>query len=343
MARNIRISELERRSYLDGTEIIPVSWRINENSYYNSYGSYIKDIVSYIDTDTSSYINTNISYFKRDLGQYNNGKYSDTYNIDLSVAYTTSAIDINGNKIEKNNYCISNVISLKEGTLYFIELSELLDDVAPFAKVVKTTCCNIDGYKDVTVYKEDGDTIKVNEPIYSNTTTETIQYEPITKHYQYIKKQGMLPFPTSGLALFYATSDMEIVISAKKEDIHNKQFSAINSALFSDIAEKYTEKNGTESGVIAETLASLDARLSAIEASHGIAQMIDTMTMPKYRGNDIIIVKDHGPNITTSTGLPYDNPNYIGQIWIDTSSKTAYISVYNDVTCWKKITTSENV
>ena len=64
---------------------------------------------------------------------------------------------------------------------------------------------------------------------------------------------------------------------------------------------------------------------------------IDSDEFPSVQGEPMVVVADRVPSGPTST-RGADVPNRIGQIWVDTQGKKAYIAVALGLSGWKQIT-----
>lgn len=356
---NVKISELTNHSNVDGREVLPISWEQTPGNGYESYKVSFDSLKSYVgkslnitgnnglDAKVTSYGNE-ISYLKRDLGQYAGdikGNYCSNHTVNLTIGTRGHVINASGVVTGKTPYSISDTVAVKAGTLYLLQLHYgVPTNVSLFSKRHVHVYYPITGYKDVTTTLEDGTTVTVREPIYGDAT-EQVTYEPLPNHYTSVADGGY-DRPYSGMVVFYATEDAEIVISASTGDIINKEFYAIHYGIFSEIADKIIGNNTDISRVIGEAIASLSARVDACESNAGsigyaTALQIDNMKMPKYRGGEMIIIADHAPISHATATKPVDVPNHPGQIWINTKDQEVYVAVSAGTYAgWKKVTLS---
>lgn len=356
---NVKISELTRHSNVDGREEFPISWEQTAGGGYESYKVTSDSLKSYIGqslgiTGTSgltaqvtSY-GKQISYLQRDLGQYTgdlDGKYCSKHSVNMSVETANYAVNASGSKISKSGYSISNQITVNEGTIYLLQLSaDMPTDVSLFAKRHEHKYFPITGYEDKIVTLEDGTSVTVREPIYGAEATDVI-YEPLSTHYMSMANGGY-GRPASGMVAFFAAEDEQIVVSAPTSDISGKKLYAVHYAIFSEIADKFIGNNTDISRVIAEAIASLEARVDSCENNVGelgevTAEQIDNLKMPKYLGGEMMVIADHAPKSQGTATEPVDVPNHPGQIWIDTTNKTVYFAVSAGTYAgWKQVSLS---
>ena len=355
---NVKISELTLHSNVDGREVLPISWEQTAGSGYESYKvtfdalkSYVGQSLGVTGTDgltakVTSY-GKEISYLKRDLGQYAgglDGNYCSNHSINLTVASANRAINANGENVSLSGYSISNKVSVKEGILYLLALSaDMPTNVSLFAKQHEHVYYPITGYQDVTTTLEDGTTITVREPIYGAAQTDVV-YEPLSTHYMSMAAGGY-GRPSSGMVIFYATEDEDIVISAPSANISGQKLYAVHYAIFSEIADKFIGNTTDISRVIAEAVAALEGRVEACEGNTGTigkatAIEIDNLEMPKFRGGKMIIDAADAPSSTATATKPADVPNHKGQMWIDDNGHAWLAVSAGTYAGWKQITLS---
>lgn len=356
---NVKISELTRHSNVDGREEFPISWETTAGAGYESYKVTADGLKSYIgqslgvtgtnglSAQVTSY-GKQISYLQRDLGQYAgdlDGKYCSKHSVDMTVATANYAVNASGSAASKSGYSITNPISVSEGTIYLLALStDMPTDVSLFAKRHEHVYYPITGYQDVTTTLEDGTSVTVREPVYGDAKTDVI-YEPLSTHYMSMANGGY-GRPASGMVAFLAAEDEDIVISAPSSDISGKKLYAVHYAIFSEIADKFIGNNTDISRVIAEAIASLEARIESCEGNIGeigtvTAEQIDNLKMPKYLGGDMMVIADHAPLSSGTATEPADVPNHPGQIWINTTNNTVYFAVSAGTYAgWKQVSLS---
>ena len=338
---NVKISELTNHSFdrLNGAELLPLSWSENGDGSYESFKMSLQDVVDYAGAQAKP-----ISYLERDLGQYEGtleGNFCDLHSSDITIATFNSYITRDGETGNDNNWGISAPLSVKEGTLYLLQLPDnfnLPDGRILFAKRHVHEYYPITGYRDVevTITHEDGstETITVREPIYSDEPQVDVVYEPRSFHYSQTSDHQGYGLPKSNFVVFLAPEDEDIVISAPRTSMENKKLYATHYGVFSEIAEKFLGSNSDLTMAISEAIAELDGRVSACEAAKdslgdGTAHSLDVMTMPKFRGGDMVVVSDHmpmtsnyqvdeyGAYITSPTLVNHapDYANHAGQMW----------------------------
>lgn len=352
---NIKISELAPHANIDGREVMPVSWETTTGSGYESYKSSVDSLKSYfgtalgvdaLKTQVTSY-GDELAYLKRDLGQYYTGT-DGTYNyIGVGQAQKDMCINTEGESVTKAGYYISNEFTVKAGSLYLIPLNDGAEpaaDVALFAKVHKYHGWSVGSYQDGEFLPG----VIVRVPNYSYDTGLSPVYEPLPHHYM-TSADGGYGLPTNSsikpsynnMAVFFAPEDATIVISAPMSV--NGVF-RINYAVLTEAADRFIGANTAMSRVIAESLASLSARLDSCEKAIGtvgdtVAGQLDTTKMYKYCGGDLVVISDSDPSSTATATRPIDIPNHAGQLWVNFTSGKVWIGVDTlSHDSWKQVT-----
>ncbi len=351
---NIKISELAPHANIDGREVMPVSWETTVGSGYESYKSSVDSLKSYfgtalgvdaLKTQVTSY-GDELAYLKRDLGQYYTGT-DGTYNyIGVGQAKKDQCIDTAGNVVTKAGYYISNQLTVKAGSLYLIPLNvgaEPAADVALFAKVHKYKGWDVYDYTDGNYQGK-----YYRLPSYREDAGPTPVYEPLPHHYM-TSADGGYGLPTNSsikasynnMAVFFAPEDAKIVISAPMSVVGVFR---INYAVLTEATDRFIGANTAMSRVIAESLASLSARLDSCEKAIGtvgdtVVGQLDTTKMYKYCGGDLVVISKSDPSSTATATRPIDTPNHAGQLWVNVTTGTVWIGVDTvSHDSWKKIT-----
>ena len=172
-------------------------------------------------------------------------------------------------------------------------------------------------------------------------TKNTGTLEALPHNYRNIDFPGgdhyLSQLPSSDMMTFFATEDCNIIISAPTELLENKKVYMVNYSVFSDMSNKFIGKQSSASITIAEAIASLEARIASLEVNTGtigktVAEEIDNINMPKYRGGEMVKIMSRDPN---SLNGSVDIPSYPGQFWVNTETKTIMVSVAsNSVDDW---------
>ena len=172
---------------------------------------------------------------------------------------------------------------------------------------------------------------KVHTHRYTNssgsTSTETV-YEPLPTHYYSSNGDGN-GIPSAGYFVFFATEDMDVVISSSSPSIANG-LDAVKYGAFVEIADKLLTINGEMMKVIVEAIAknrkdidSLYENMNSLGDIH--VNSIDCDDYPSVQGSPMIVVADRNPKAAEATHGD-DVPNRIGQIWINSSNRNVYIA-----------------
>ena len=255
------------------------------------------------------------------------GKYDLVSEITFSEAEQGKYISTSGALEADSSYFISNEIPLKQGNLYLLQAnySDYNDDALPadmalMAKVDKNEYRTPDG-----------------------TIATDIVYEPLPNHYR-TSNVGGYGIPTSHYFVFFATENMNVVISGNSTTI-SKTLYEVKYGAFIEAASKLLTINGDLMKVIVEAIVknkkdidSINENMKSLGDIH--ANSIDLDDFPSVQGGPMIVVADRAPSAATST-RGADVPNRIGQFWVDTTNKKAYIAVALGSTgddSWKQIT-----
>lgn len=330
---NVKISELAELSTInDGAKLkIPVSNNSGSTSTPNweSYGVTAAALSNFFEgslglsgpeglfSKVSSLIRKNTELEKQ-LGNYDL-----VPRLQVSEAEHNKYISTSGKKITLSLYSISNKLSLKQGNLYLFFLdnfNNFPDNIALMAKVDEHT------------YRTP-----------SGTTGTDIVYEPLPTYYRSLENGGY-GSPSSGFLVFFATENMDVVISCSTSSFVNGLFE-VKYGAFIETASKLLTVNGELMKVLVEAIVknkkdidSINENMKSLGDVH--ANSIDLDDFPSVQGEPMVVVADRRPS-AAGTNHGDDVPNRIGQIWVDTTSKQAYIAVALGSTgdaSWKQIT-----
>lgn len=340
---NIKISQLSQLSTIDnGDKLrIPVSRDKSTTSTPNweSYSvsasvlsRFLEDSLGLNTIGDTPGIRSEISDLQRQTQKYVElekklGKYDLVSEITFSEA-EDGYITISGTKEQRySSYFISNEITLKQGNLYLLQANysdynsdALPQNLALMAKVDKN---------------------EYRTP--SGTTATDIVYEPLPNHYR-TSNNGGYGVPTSHYYVFFATEDMNVVISSARTTI-SKTLYEVKYGAFIEAASKLLTINGDLMKVIVEAIVknkkdidSINENMKSLGDIH--ANSIDLNDFPSVQGEPMVVVADRQPSAAANNHGD-DVPNRIGQIWVDTTNKRAYIAVALGSTgdaSWKPIT-----
>lgn len=276
----------------------------------------IRTKISKLQEITNEYIE-----LERELGKYNINSISDSTKIRLNINIPDYYVSTDGVKVNNSEYCISNEVSLKQGYLYLLNIFDFdifnsyPSDIALMAKVHHHTYKNSNG-----------------------STAEETTYEPLPTHYRSIANNGY-GAPDSKYLVFFATEDMDVVVSGKASIVNNGLY-AIKYGAFIEIADKLLTLNGEMMKVLVEAIVknkkdieSLYERTTSLGDIH--VTSIDSDEYPTVQGEPMVVVSDREPSTGTSTRGD-DLPNRIGQIWVKENGK-AYIAVKLGMDGWKEL------
>ena len=340
---NIKISQLSQLSTIDnGDKLrIPVSRDKSTTSTpdWESYSvsasvlsSFLEDSLGLNDSGDTQGLRSDVSYLMQESIKYNElekklGKYDLVSQITFSVGEQVKYISTSGTKESYSSYFISNEITLKQGNLYLLQANyadynsdALPADLAIMAKVDKNEYRVPDG-----------------------TTATDIVYEPLPNHYRTSNKGGY-GVPASHYFVFFATENMNVVISGASGTISNTLYE-VKYGAFIEAASKLLTINGDLMKVIVEAIVknkkdidSINENMKSLGDIH--ANSIDLDDFPSVQGEPMVVVADRQPSVAANNHGD-DVPNRIGQIWVDTANKRAYIAVALGSTgdaSWKPIT-----
>lgn len=258
------------------------------------------------------------------------GKYTTVTNKSLGNVTTNYYITTSGQKQSNGSYSISGVISLKQGNLYLFN-------------------AKYNGAPDVSTYNPNPKLSlisKVSTHTHSKGT-DTV-YEPLSTLYQ---TNGSPNF--HGYVVFFATEDMDVVISGDKRAIvSGNNLREVKYGAFIEAASRLLTVNGELMKVLVEAIVknrkdidTINENLNSFGDIH--VNSIDCDDYPSVQGEPMVVVKNRRPGGDANTAAAGthgpDVPNRIGQIWVDTKGGKAYIAVKLGSTgtdSWKLITTT---
>lgn len=323
---NIKISQLSQLSTIDnGDKLrIPVSKDKSATSTpdWESYSVSASVLSSFFGINDLQNQSSKYNELEKKLGKYDLVSEITFYEGETSKYITTSGTK---REITGSSYFISNEITLKQGNLYLLQENHidytsdaLPADLALMAKV------------DKNVYRNP-----------SGTTATDVVYEPLPNHYR-TSDMGGYGIPTSRYYVFFATEDMNVVISGYRI---SKTLYEVKYGAFIEAASKLLTINGDLMKVIVEAIVKNKKDIDCINENMNYlgdihANSIDLDDFPSVQGEPMVVVADRQPS-EADTNHGDDVPNRIGQIWVDTTNKRAYIAVDLGSTgdaSWKQIT-----
>lgn len=311
---NIKISELNPLTEIEtnkGDKLkIPVSKNSGDesNPIWKSFSVDGNVLLNFIENNLSS-----VAELEKILGKY-----------DAVVDIAFNSIDgqyisTSGEKKSLSSYFISSEIRLNQGNLYLYKVNDvdsLPADISLISKVDKDKS----GNKAI--------------------------YEPLPTHYQSTNNGGY-GAPGSKYLVFFAPENMNVVISSSVSSSadNNSKLLEVKYGTFIQIADNLLSINGELMKVIVEAIVknkkdidSINENMKSLGDIH--VNSIDSDEFPCVQGEPMVVVADRAPSKAAATHGD-DVPNRIGQIWVDTKGKKAYIAVAlgsYDSTCWKPIT-----
>lgn len=349
---NVKISELESLKSLsiDSDIRIPISQNngTSDAPQWLSYGlgmdilePFIKDVSN---SDENFNSNNWLELLMR-LG-YNMNKSE----IDLSehLAQMNSYYMQNGEMTESESFNTSTEITLKKGKIYVLNLTSHIN---PFDNL--TIPENISWVTKVSKTNYSFKVTEAGEIITVNRTKAT--YEPIPTSYKtkldipiYKQITNKSTFATdyTGCLVFFAPEDMNVIFS-----LPSPYFIApgsqilmheIDFGIFSEIANQFLGVQGELMKVLVEAIVKNHKDIQTLQSNINSlgdvkANTIELDDYPVIQGSPMVVIKDRAPS-AAGNNHGDDIPNKIGQIWVDTVNKQAYIAVeLGTVNGWKPI------
>ena len=301
------------------------------------------------------------------------GKYNAIGERTLAVGTSGKYIDVNGNEVSNSSYAISEPISLGKGD------DLLIPSASPVAAAVSVVSRKITNTYDEPIiydidYADDG-RIATATAQYDKTLVYTAVYEdgtltgwtmggtsydalPAThsvtrSFYVPLVNQSVAAMPDTGYYVFPADEAMEVVISAFTATVNGGVCKVYGVGLIKNYATNMVGQ--TKQHVLAEVIADLYARLESLEKM--LSGEIGSLTVGRLtvrraiEGADIEGGKDlRGAGAPSASVLPekwdaetYGEwlgiPQFIGQMYDDTTNKIAYRAEgVTSVSDWKRIT-----
>lgn len=308
---NIKISELNPLTEIEtnkGDKLkIPVSKNSGDesNPIWKSFSVDGNVLLNFIENNLGS-----VTELEKILGKYNVVEDKHINSIDGSYISTS------GEKKPLSSCFISSEIRLNQGNLYLYRVEDvdsLPSDISLISKVDK-----------------------------DKSGTKAI-YEPLPTHYQSISNGGY-GAPGSKYLVFFAPENMNVVISSSVSSIedNNSKLLEVKYGAFTQIADNLLSINGELMKVIVEAIVknkkdidSINENMKSLGDIH--VNSIDSDDFPCVQGEPMVVVADRSPSAEAATHGA-DVPNRIGQIWVDTQGKKAYIAVALGLDGWKQIT-----
>ena len=301
------------------------------------------------------------------------GKYNAIGERTLSVGTSGKYIDVNGNEVSNSAYAISEPISLGKGD------DLLIPSASPVVAAVSVVSRKITNTYDEPIiydidYADDGK-IATATAQYDKTLVYTAVYEDDTltgwtmggtsydslpathsvtrSFYVPLVNQSVAAMPDTGYYVFPADEVMEVVISAFTATVNGGVCKVYGVGLIKNYATNMVGQN--KQHVLAEVIADLYARLESLEKM--LSGEIGSLTVGRLtvrraiEGADIEGGKDlRGAGAPSASVLPekwdaetYGEwlgiPQFIGQMYDDTTNKIAYRAEgVTSVSDWKRIT-----
>ena len=333
---NIKISQLSELGVIEnGAKLkIPASKDKSATSTPNwvSYGvtadvlsNFMEKSLGFSDVDFTKGLRSKVADLQTQIGEYGElekklGRYNLVTHIDLAVNKNNYYLSTSGKQISKTGYVITNKVSLSRGNLYLfkVEGSEnFLADVSLMSKVHTHQYTTPSG----------------------STATETV-YEPLPTHY-YSSNAGGNGIPSAGYFVFFATEDMDVVISSSAPSIISG-LDAVKYGAFIEIADKLLTINGNLMKVIVEAIVKnrkdIDSFCENLKFLGNIhVNSIDCNDYPSVQGSPRVIVSDREPSSASATHGD-DIPTKLGQIWIYTRGPSVFIATgVGDIYGWSLI------
>lgn len=362
---NIKISEMTEHGKATGREYMPISFEKVSGGGYESFKMSVNTLNTYFGNSLkidgadglrgkSAIHDGELSYLERNIGQYNgyaaadNGNYGyvgTKLTVSLNEDWNNTECitnDGNVNSYDKYNYCVTNPINVKAGKVYVIYINKANYD-ANYSYP----------YNDASLFNE--------------VTSNPRRFIPLSNHYN-VEFNGGYGLPSNGAIVFYAVKDCQIVMCLSKykgqggganatiKDVFSTIMADVKNdsttmyemtySLFVEMCDRFIADGTEKSGVIANAISSLEARVHSLEQNidnlgDASAQKIDSIEMPSICGSDLIRISYRKPRATATDTEPADLPQFPGQLWINTVDGTAYIATGGgDYSYWKVVSTT---
>ena len=299
------------------------------------------------------------------------GKYDTIGEKTLSVGTSGKYIDVNGNEVSNSAYAISAPVSLNKGD------DLLIPSASPVAAAVSVVSRKITNTYDEPIIYDiayDGDKIATATAQYDKTLVYTAVYEddaltgwtmggtsyeslPAThsvtrSFYVPLVNQSVAAMPDTGYYVFPADEAMEVVISAFTATVSGGVCKVYGVGLIKNNATNMVGQ--TRQHVLAEVIAELSARLEAMEAmlagEVGHLSVHDLTVLRALNGVNLdggMTLKGAGAPSADILPERWDAdrygawvgvPQFIGQIYIDTTNKIAYMAFgVASISDWSRI------
>lgn len=261
----------------------------------------------------------------------------------------------------------TSIIHLKRGCLYALEINNAnglpgvndIDIPADISWITKIETITYSSKVEITpgVIETVQNTKEIYEPIPTHYFKSVDGgYGIPLYNYQRVSTYaagGGGGFPTQiaqGVLVFFASEDMDVRLSlpssywssALNTSDDTKYLSEINFGLFVEFADQFLSVQGDLMKVLVEAIVKNRKDIQSLQANINSlgdvkANTIELDDYPVIQGSPMVIIKDRAPS-AASDNHGEDVPNKIGQIWVDTSNKKAYIAVsLGAVSSWSPI------
>lgn len=292
----------------------------------------------------------------------NNNFFIDITSFNTNDGYISKTGEIKPSTTNTSFAHNTSAIHLKKGCLYALEINN---------------ANGLPGVNDIDIPADISWVTKIETITYSSKVEitpgviETVQntkeiYEPIPTHY-FKSVDGGYGIPVynyqrvstyaagstqiaQGVLVFFASEDMDVRLSlpssywspALNTSDDTKYLSEINFGLFVEFADQFLNVQGDLIKVLVEAIVKNRKDIQSLQANINSlgdvkANTIELDDYPVIQGSPMVIIKDRAPSAASDTHGE-DIPNKIGQIWVDTSNKKAYIAVsLGAVSSWSPI------
>ena len=342
---NVKISELTQVAGLNGGEVIPCSLK-NTTGSWESKAFLVDTLASYMYSkldcsNINTYINSygsQLTRLERDLGQYE----AET-TIALTKMQDGYISTTDGSIKTGSSMVLANSISLKEGTIYLLPMSDVENlpaDVSFFSKV------NVHHYHYLTGTHTETRTDTQTGKQYTieveewGEKTETV-YEPISTHY-HSTSAGGYGNPSKGYLVYFANEDANVIIATRSTTL-TQGIIAVRYGLFTGIAEGFLGVNSDLMKVLVEAITKNTAEIQGLNESRDLSgnlevRGLNSHSMLQVGSSYIMRAESRAPGGGTSYHGP-DMPEMLGQIWVDTANKAVYIAtaLSTDTSGWTKV------
>lgn len=287
------------------------------------------------------------------------GKYDTVGEVTLSLGVSGKYVSVEGVEVSNASYGISNTVNLNMGDILLVpSVSAVAAECSVVSQKAERTYQKVISYtytyngdgaiatatdtnrsKTYTfVYDEEGvlTDITLNGSSIGSLTLPTT-YEVTENFYVPLVRQSVAAMPSAGYYVYLAPQNMTVVVSAFTATVNGGVCKKVGWGIFKNIASNFV--GALAQRTIAEAMGDLDVRVSAIEL--GLLRGISALKVEKLDVVGTLNAPVHHMEgcVLRGTSSPSMLPTFVGQMYVNTDSKVAYIATgIGATTDWKQIT-----